>query len=136
MKRRITGKMRKALPLLASGMTGAATALAVGVQASTVSEWLNHHESFQEELECLREAVTQQAMGQLQSTLPTAVEELQRIMTTSKTDAVRLKAAQFVIEACGLTKERSEAYLEPASRAELAVVGDILKTLGGCRAPS
>ncbi len=39
--KKITGKMRLALPLLASGLTGAATALAVGVKASTVSEWRN-----------------------------------------------------------------------------------------------
>jgi hypothetical protein len=134
MKPRLTGKMRKALPLLASGLSGVATAEAVGVKPSTVSEWLNHCPDFIGALEGLRDAGMRQAVGQLQSTLPTAVEELRRIITTSKTDALRLKAAQFVIEAYGITKERNEAQLDPVSRAELAVVGDILKGLGGNRA--
>jgi hypothetical protein len=131
MKPRLTGKMRKALPLLASGLSGVATAEAVGVKPSTVSEWLNHCPDFIDALEGLRDVGMRQAVGQLQGTLSTAVDELQRIMTTSKTDALRLKAAQFVIEACGITKERNKELIDPISHAELAVVGNILKGLGG-----
>jgi hypothetical protein len=136
MKSKVTAKQTRALPLLASGMSGAETAKIVGVKASTVSEWLNHCPDFIDALEGLRDAGMRQAMGQLQGTLSMAVDELRRILTTSKTDAVRLKAAQFIVEAYGITKERSQAHLDPVSRAELAVVGDILKGLGGNRVAS
>jgi len=99
-----------------------------------MSEWLNHCPHFIEALDELRDAGMRQAVGQLQGTLSVAVEELRRILTTSKTDAVRLKAAQFIIETYGVTKEPNEAHLDPASRAELAVVGNILKGLGSNRA--
>lgn len=134
MKNRITAKQIRALPLLAAGTSGAETAKIVGVKPSTVSEWLNHCPHFIEALDELRDAGMRQAVGQLQGTLSVAVEELRRILTTSKTDAVRLKAAQFIIEAYGITKEPNEAHLDPASRAELAVVSNILKGLGGNRA--
>ena len=134
MKSKITAKQTRALPLLASGVSGLEAAKIVGVKASTVSEWLNHCPDFIDALERLREAGMRQAMGQLQGTLSTAVEELRRILTTSKTDAVRLKAAQFIVEAYGIAKERDQAHLNSVSREELAVVGDILKGLGGSRA--
>ncbi|MBK8889513.1 MAG: helix-turn-helix domain-containing protein [Dechloromonas sp.] len=134
MGKKPTSKQTRALPLLASGLSGAETAKIVGVKPSTVSQWLNHCPDFMESLEELRGAGMRQAMGQLQGTLTEAVDELRRILTTSKTDAVRLKAAQFIIEAYGITKERNQAHLDPVSRAELAVVGDILKGLVGNRA--
>lgn len=134
MKPRLTGKMRKALPLLASGLSGVATAKAVGVKPSTVSEWLNHCPDFIESLEELREAEVRQAMAQLQGNLSQAVEEVRRIMTTSKTDAVRLRAAQFVIEAYGIPKHHKESNNDLVSHSELAVVSEILKGLGGSRA--
>jgi transposase len=134
MKSKITAKQTRALPLLASGMSGADAAKIVGVKPSTISEWLNHCPDFIDALEGLRDAGMRQAMGRLQGTISTAVDELQRILTSSKTDAVRLKAAQFVVETYGITKERNQVLLDPISRAELAVVGDILKGLGGNRA--
>jgi hypothetical protein len=131
---KITAKQTNALPLLASGLSGAETAKIVGVKPSTVSEWLNHCPAFMDALDVLRDAGMRQAMGQLQGTLSTAVDELRRILTTSKTDAVRLKAAQFIIEAHVLPKAKEESRYDRVSRAELAVVGDILKGLGCNRA--
>ncbi len=57
-KQKLTGKQAKALPLLASGMTQAATALAVGVKASTVSEWMCHQPHFLAALARLRDQAT------------------------------------------------------------------------------
>ncbi|MES2952200.1 MAG: hypothetical protein V4858_27050 [Pseudomonadota bacterium] len=98
MKPAWTPKQGKALPLLASGMTGAATALAVGCKASTVSDWLNNNPAFVAELERLRGEVTRQALAQLSATFSMAVAEVQKVLTTSKMDSVKLKAAMFIIE--------------------------------------
>jgi hypothetical protein len=130
MKGKITAKQTRALPLLASGLSGAETAKIVGVKASTISEWLNHCPDFIDALEGLRDAGMRQAMGQLQGTLSEAVGELRRVLTSAKNDSVRLKAAQFVIEAYGITKERNQAPLDPVSRAELAMVNQILGNMG------
>lgn len=72
-----------------------------------------------------------QAMMRLQGTISLAIDELRTIMSTSKTDAVRLKAALFIIENCGISTARNDSLIDPASRAELAAIGDALKSLGG-----
>lgn len=72
-----------------------------------------------------------QAMGRLQGTLSLAIDELRRIMTTSKTDAVRLKAALFVIEAYGVTSECKQNDPDPVSQTEFLLVSNILKNMGG-----
>jgi hypothetical protein len=130
MTKRITPKQVKALPLLAGGMSGVQTAKIVGVKASTVSEWLNHCPLFIAELERLREWSTRQALGQLQGTLTTAVSELQRIMTKSKTDALRLRAATFVIESVGLPNVGIDSEIELHDSNELAKVLEALNGLG------
>ena len=105
---KLTTKQLLALPLLASGATGMATAKAVSVKESTVSFWLNHNPDFVSELERLREQATREAINQLQGTLSVAVGELQHLMTKSKGEAVRLKAALFVIEHYALSKTSPE----------------------------
>jgi hypothetical protein len=125
-----TPKQAKALPLLASGMTGAATALAVGCKASTVSDWLHNNEAFVNELERLREQATQQAMGQLQGTFAMAVTEIQRILTSSPADAVRLKAAMFIIDGVAPTKTRLQRGGDPDTLVELGQLHQVFAQLG------
>ena len=130
MTKRITPKQVKALPLLAGGMSGVQTAKIVGVKSSTVSEWLNHCPAFVAELERLREWSTRQALGQLQGTLATAVAELQRIMTKSKVDSLRLRAATFVIESVGLPNFCSDSEIDLHGNNELSMVLDALNGMG------
>ena len=111
-------------------MTGVATALAVGCKASTVSEWLNNNEAFTNELERLREQATRQAMDQLQGSLTMAVSELQRILTTSQTDAIRLKAAMFVIEGVAPTKVVSQRTFDLDTMVELGQLHQVFAQLG------
>lgn len=125
-----TPKQAKALPLLASGMTGVATAQAVGCKASTVSNWLHNNQAFVTELERLREQAAQQAMNQLQGTFSMAVTEVQKILTTSPTDAIRLKAAMFIIEGVAPTKAMTSKKADPDSCIELVQLHQVFKQLG------
>ena len=130
MKPQWTPKQAKALPLLASGMTGVATALAVGCKASTVSDWLHNNAAFVNELERLREQVSNQAMAQLQGTLSMAVTEVQKILTTSPVDAVRLKAAMFIIEGMAPIKAVSKRTADPDTLVELGQLHQVFAQLG------
>jgi hypothetical protein len=125
-----TPKQAKALPLLASGMTGVATAQAVGCKASTVSDWLHNNAAFVSELEQLRGQATRQAMDQLQGSLTMAVSELQKLLTTSTTDAIRLKAAMFVIEGMTPMKSLQRKTLDPASELEMNQIHQVFNQLG------
>lgn len=125
-----TSKQAKALPLLASGMTGVATAQAVGCKASTVSEWLHNKEAFVNELERLREQATQQAMEQLQGMFSMAVTEVQKILTTSPTDAIRLKAAMFIIEGVAPAKAVLHRATDPDTLVELGQLQQVFAQLG------
>ena len=125
-----TAKQAKALPLLASGMTGVATAQAVGCKASTVSDWLHNNEAFGTELERLRDQAIQQAMDQLQGTFGMAVTEVQRILTTSPADAVRLKAAMFIIEGVAPTKVVPQRGIDPDTLVELGQLQHVFAQLG------
>ncbi len=118
--------------MLASGVSGVETAKAIGVKASTVSEWQNHCPQFIHELDALRDAGTRQAVKQLRGTLSLAVEEVQRIITTSPSDALRLRASVFVIETCGMTVlQDSPASSE--SKADNSMFDKVLKDLGKCQ---
>lgn len=128
MKNPMTTKQRLALPLLVSGMTGSAVAKAIGVKASTVSGWLHHCPAFMAELDRCRDHAIREAMDQLGGTLTMAVRELTRIMTKSKNDALRLKAATFVIESVGL--KTSAAGNDPADKAEVGAVLQVFHALG------
>ncbi len=131
-----TPKQAKALPLLASGMTGVATAQAVGCKASTVSDWLHNNQAFVNELERLREQATRQAMDQLHGTFSMAVNEVQKILTSSPTDAIRLKAAMFIIEGVSPTKAMLPKNIDPDSIVELGQLHQVFKQLGiGYAAP-
>lgn len=100
----LTTKQAQALPFLARGMSGIEVAKTVGVQATTVSQWLNHCPEFSTSLERLRDRVTSESMQALQSTVALAVDEVRRILTDGKNETVRLNAAKFVIEQFGLPK--------------------------------
>ena len=126
----ITPNQLRALPLLATGMSGAEVAKAVGVKPSTVSGWLHHCPDFMAELDRCREQVIREAMDQLGGTLTTAVRELHHVMTKSKNDALRLKAATFVIENFGLAKVSPNSTDDPANKAEVGAVLQVFHALG------
>lgn len=98
MSKRLTQKQSKALPLLAAGMTGAATAETVGVKASTVSEWINHCPAFAVELDRLRDQIKKDAIDHLQASARLAAGEIRRIITKGKSEALRLRASEYVID--------------------------------------
>ena len=102
--KRLTPKQQKALPLLASGMTGIECAKIVGVKPPTVSDWINHCPAFAAALEKLRGQVSQEAIADLQASVAMAGREVRRLIATSASDAVRLKACEFVITNFGLPK--------------------------------
>lgn len=104
---KLTTKQLLALPILASGATGVECSKLVGVKASTVSEWVNHCPTFVAELDRLREQVTKESLGQLQASVAMAVGEVRRIITKGESEAVRLKAAEFVISNCAPTKTKA-----------------------------
>ena len=130
MKNSITPKQLQALPLLVTGMSGVEVAKAVGVKPSTVSGWLHHCPGFMAELDQCREQVIREAMDQLGGTLTTAVRELHHVMTKSKNDALRLKAATFVIEHFGLPKASPSGSTDPADKAEIGAVLQVFHALG------
>ena len=130
MKKRITRKQAISLPLLAAGTSGVETAKIIGVKPSTVSVWLNHNPEFILALNELRDEGVRQAIDQLQGTLSLAVEEFRRIMTTSKSDTLRLKAAQFIIETYGTAQPLNYPYLDIESNEQFTVISGILKNLG------
>lgn len=133
MNKRFTAKQALALPLLASGSSGVETAHAIGVKASTVSFWLNHCPEFVEALHELRETAMRQSIEQLQGTLSMAVDEVRKILSTSNNEALRLKAAQFIIERYASPKSNLEA-VDPVDRGDLALINSILKGPGASHA--
>lgn len=125
-----TAKQAKALPLLASGMSGVATAQVVGCNASTISDWLNNNQVFVNELERLQEQLCRKAMDQIQGTLGMAVQEIQRILTTSSGDATRLKAAMFIIKVVASTQKSLQTATDPESLVELEQLQNVFAQLG------
>ncbi len=128
-KKNITGKQRLSLPMLASGMTAVATANAVGVWPSTISEWRNQPH-FVAALEKLREQSTREAMEQFQGTLSIAVGEVQRLISESKTDSTRLRAALYVIDSMKPTKATTRRVIDSDTTAELGELHQVLLQLG------
>jgi transposase-like protein len=128
MKRRFTAKQARALSLIASGMTGAATAKSVGVKESTVSYWRNHTPDFAEELQKLQDQSTVEAMTQLRALVTLATAEVQRIIAEGQNDAIKLKAAEYVINNFGLSKQ---PYVGPTDSNEFSGKVDLGLILQG-----
>ncbi|OOG58898.1 hypothetical protein B0E49_03110 [Polaromonas sp. C04] len=78
-------------------MSGVECAKTIGVKASTVSEWMNHNPQFSGALASLRDQINSASIERLQACVGVAVDEVQRIITSGKSEAVRLRAAEFVI---------------------------------------
>ena len=93
----LTGKQRRALLLLVSGCSGREVAKAVKVSETTISQWINHHPEFMEELARLQEEATRQALAQLSGSTLKAVETIQHLLD-AKNESERLKAAQYVLK--------------------------------------
>lgn len=130
MKRQFTAKQARALTLLASGMTGTATAKAVGVKESTVSHWRNHCPSFATELGRLRDQIAIEAIGQLQASVAVAASEVRRIITKGKSEALRLRAAEYVLDNFALPKAASHSPTEIAANGKGLNLALVLEGLG------
>lgn len=127
MRTKITGKMRKALPLLVSGMAGKDVAASIGVQESTVSHWINHCPQFATELDRLREQASSQAVSQLSSSVALAADTIRQILITGKTEAAKLKAAEYIINNFGLplrgsTKQTNAVSQEVGGKVNMDMV--------------
>lgn len=94
----MTPKQRRALPLIACGKTAKEISEELNIDPSTISRWKNQDKAFMEELRPLQQLAGINSVNQLQAVSPQAVDEVQRIMTTSDNEALRLKAATFIIE--------------------------------------
>jgi predicted transcriptional regulator len=93
----LTPKQQLALPLILSGMSSLEVSKKVGVKASTVSEWLHHSPSFKEAIDFARQDTLSRTADSVASVVLLAIGELARIIATSESDAVRLKACDVVL---------------------------------------
>ena len=94
----MTPKQRQALPLLAYGKTAKEVSEELKINVSTISGWMNHDPEFMGELRKIQHSASIDALNQMYGVSMLAINEVQRIMTTSDNEALRLKAATFVIE--------------------------------------
>lgn len=112
---KFTTKQLAALPLLLDGRTGVEVANALKVQASTVSKWLNHNPAFVQELRIMRQERMRNANIVLDSVTLEAVQELKRLMTSAKSESIRLRACELFLERLPPTKDDTQAQRESAS---------------------
>jgi hypothetical protein len=69
----------------------------VGIKATTISHWQNQCPEFAFALAQEREKIISEARNMIVATIAEAVSELSRLVRASKSDAVRLKACEFII---------------------------------------
>ena len=98
----LTAKQARVLPLLASGMTNAEAGRVANVNAGTISEWVNHDSEFQAALRGERQDVICETRDTIQQLSTQAIQQLYELMVSAGSEAVRLKAAVYVIERLGL----------------------------------
>lgn len=103
---KLTEKQVKASVLLAAGRTGRETAKEVGVTPETISVWRRGPE-FEAEINRLKLEALHAARDRMRNLAAEAVSEVEDLIKNAKTDAVRLKAAQAVLDTVGLTNPTS-----------------------------
>ena len=98
----LTPKQKKAIPLLAAGESGKEVASAIKCNPATVSQWLNHDSGFNQALHIYSQVSIYKAQLQLDSLAVTAITELRDLMLNARSEQVRLKAIELVINSIGL----------------------------------
>ena len=93
----LTSKQQLALPLILSGMSSLEVSKNIGVKASTVSEWLHHSPAFKNELAALRRETVERTASAIEGLVLLSLDELSKIVSSSNSEAMRLKACEFVI---------------------------------------
>lgn len=93
----LTPKQQLALPLILSGQSNLEVSKNIGVKASTVSEWLHHSPAFKKELEALRRETVERTANAIEGLVLLSLGELAKIVSTSQSEGMRLKACELVI---------------------------------------
>lgn len=99
----LTAKQQKAIPLLAAGESGKSVAVAIKCNPATISQWLNHDPDFNRALHVYSKASIYRAQLQLDSLAVTAVNELRDLMLNARSEQVKLRAIELVMNAIGLS---------------------------------
>ena len=94
---KLTAKQRKAIPLLAMGKTGKEVADALHINPATVSQWINHNQEFNVALQAFSLDALKLAQVQLNALVICAIDELRHLMQNAKSEQVRLKAVEIVL---------------------------------------
>ena len=99
----LTPKQQKAIPLLAAGESGKSVAVAIKCNPATISEWLNHDSDFNRALHVYSQVSICRAQLQLDSLAVTAIHELRDLLLNARSEQVKLKAIELVMNAIGLS---------------------------------
>lgn len=94
---KLSPKQHLALPLIISGMSSVEVSAQIGVQPSTVSEWLHHSHAFKGAMKKIRQESMELTKHRVDSLAADALTELGKILATSASEATRLKACEIVI---------------------------------------
>lgn len=109
----LTPKQRQAIPLLAAGESGKAVARAINCNPATVSQWLNHDSGFNQALRVFSQISIYKAQLQLDSLAADAITELRDLILNARSEQVRLRAIELVMNAVGLAgKEKGQTHQE------------------------
>jgi hypothetical protein len=93
----LTPKQQLALPLILSGISSLEVSKNIGVKASTISEWLHHSPAFKNEIAARRREMLARTANAVESLVLLSLNELAKIMSSSQSEATRLKACELVI---------------------------------------
>ncbi|MGA8709218.1 MAG: hypothetical protein WB646_19785 [Steroidobacteraceae bacterium] len=102
------------LPMLAAGESARTVAEKLGVTPQTISLWLNHDQPFRHAIWSYRKEAFDAAHRQLQAAGIEAVGVLRQILRESKSEQMRLKAAQLLIGQLDLVSACSEMAVPAA----------------------
>jgi hypothetical protein len=102
----LTPRQLNALPLLASGTLIKDVAIAIKVNTSTVSQWVNHNQDFRKALNAFSSNSLSIAETQLELLAIEAIAELRLLLKEAKSEQVRLKAIEMVLASVGLFEVR------------------------------
>jgi hypothetical protein len=118
----LKGKQMRAAILLAQGCYSVEVAKAVGISAKTMSLWLNHSPEFRAlvKAECI--SARNEARTVLAGIAYDAIRELRLLLTNSENEAIRLKAAQYVIDK--LNQDYEEANAPEHSSVSLRLIAE------------
>lgn len=96
-QKKLSPKQRRAIDALLSGMSKGEAAAAVGVNARTLSRWLNEDIAFFDELQQAGRAAVHDATRRLTATLDTAVSVFQGVMDNPGQEgaSIKLRAANY-----------------------------------------